>query len=231
MASRWTRHSSSGSSGAIFDDRSIASTASWEEPPPLDDSCVKYILSVMVLFMRQTASSDIPLMVATRSADTSFRDFEDNVNLKVAAKSIPPPPASLSALRNRPSANSVSSAKMSIKSTSHIAAANTQYENTHMSMVTSSLAVNDQIAKYVGRIIFHVSASNWRVVFDRLSTKITSIATHPEPNNPDSVDLQFMSHSVLDRGRLVILLNRACSIQGFYYYCCSTINRTFFIAA
>lgn len=222
MASRWIRHSSS---NFPVDDQSsnsglgqwtppvpsITSTSSWEEPPPLDESCIKYILSVMVLFMRQTASSDVPLMVATRSIDISFRDFEDRANIRVAAIAVPPPPLPPSAeasLRSRPSANSVSSGKMSIKSTSHIAAANAEYESTHMTLVNSSLVVNDLIAKYVGRIIFHLSASNWKVVFERLSAKISSIAAHPE-HKPDSIDLQFMSHSVMDRTRLVVLLNRA----------------------
>jgi hypothetical protein len=199
---------------------SITSTSSsWEEPPPLDESCIKYILSVMVLFIRQTASSDVPLMVTTRSTDTSFRDFEDRVNIKVASVSVPPSPLPLSAeasLRNRPSANSVSSGKMSIKSISHIAAANAEYENTHMTLVNSSLVINDLIAKYVGRIIFHLSASNWKVVVERLSTKISFIAAHPELS-PDAIDLQFMSHSVMDRTRLVALLNRARFFLSFQY--------------
>jgi neurofibromin 1 len=97
---------------------------------------------------------------------------------------------------------------VSIKSTTHIAATNAAYEKTHMSLVKSSLSVNNLIAKYVGRIIFHISASNWNMVFERLSTKIAYLATHPD-GNPDAVDLQLMSHSVLDRLRLVLLLNRA----------------------
>jgi hypothetical protein len=229
MASRWTRHSSSsGSSENTVDDLSSTfpipgmgtpTTYSWEEPPPLDDSCIKYILSVMVLFMRQTASSDVPLMVATRSTDTAFRDFEDRVNIKFATRPVSPPLlplASEPSLRNRPSTSSFLSPKISIKSTSHshIAAISTEYERTHMSLVNSSLAINDLIAKYVGRIIFHISASNWKVVFERLSTKINFIATHPEINS-DSVDLQLMSHSVLDRARLVTLLNRACFMIFF----------------
>ena len=204
-------------SADTIDDRSsnsdsVQMPSSWEEPPPLDDACVKYILSVMVLFMRQTAKSDVPLMVATRSTDTSFRDFEDRVNIKVAANSVPHQPLLLSpqaaSLRNRPSANSVLSGKISIKSISHIAATSSKYENSHVSLINSSLAVNDLIAKYVGRIIYHISASNWNVVFERLSTKISLVATNPE-HNPDFIDLQLMSHSVLDRTRLVILLNRA----------------------
>ena len=143
-------------------------------------------------------------MLQTRSSDVSFRDFEDTVNIAAAR---PPPPPDEVPLRNKPSCNSVRSGHVGIKSTTHIAATNTSYEKTHMSLVKSSLSVNNLIAKYVGRIIFHISASNWNVVFERLSTKIAFLATHPE-GNPDAVDLQLMSHSVLDRQRLVLLLNR-----------------------
>ncbi|KAJ3504772.1 hypothetical protein NLJ89_g7765 [Agrocybe chaxingu] len=187
-----------------------SSNSSWQEPPPLDDSCVKYILSVMVLFMRQTSSADVPLMLQTRSTDISFRDFEDNISMASAEPSQQTPPQD-PPLRTQPSSNSVKSAKVSIKSTMHISATNTAYEKTHMSLVKSSLSVNNLIAKYVGRIIFHISASNWNVVFDRLSTKISFLATHPEAN-PDIVDLQLMSHSLLDRHRLVLLLNQLSSL-------------------
>ena len=216
MASRWTPQSSPHDSGQ-------RTPSSWGEPPPLDDSCIKYILSVMVLFMHQTANSHIPLMVATRSTDISFRDFEDRVNINVAVKSVLPPTLP-PLLRNRASTSSISSAKMSIKSMSHIPAATSEYESTHMSLASSSLAVNDLIAKYVGRIIFHLSASNWKVVFERLSTKISFIAAHPEIS-PDAVDLQLMSHSVMDRTRLVVLLNRASSFNPFYCYL--TIGQNF----
>ena len=230
MASRWTRHSSNSSidgrssnsgSGQRTPKVSSASSSSWDEPPSLDESCIKYILSVMVLFIRQTASSDVPLMLATRSTDISFRDFDDRVNIKfpVSAISVLPPPLPLPAEtspRSRPSASSISSAKINIKSISHISAANAEYENTHMSLVNSSIVVNDLIAKYVGRIIFHLSASNWKVVFERFSDKINFIATNPELT-PDSIDLQFMSHCVMDRTRLVVLLNRA-SFYILYIY-------------
>lgn len=228
MGSRWTRQPpSSDSFTDVADDRSTSPNScaesstiySWGEPPPLDDSCIKYILSVMILLMRQTDNSDVPLMVTMRSTDTSFRDIEDKINIKVAARSVPPPSLphdSEPSLRNRSSASSFLSAKISVKSISHshIAAVSTEYERTHMSLVNSSLALNSLIAKYVGRIIFHISASNWKIVFDRLSKKINTIASHIEPN-PDFIDLQLMSHAVLDRARLVLLLNRACSIAIF----------------
>ncbi|PPR04649.1 hypothetical protein CVT24_011867 [Panaeolus cyanescens] len=231
MASRWSKNpqSSSQTTTSMSDNRypdspgagknsrsapSIHSTTSsaWQEPPPLDDACVKYVLSVMVLFMRQTSSSELPLMLQTRSTDISFRDFEDNVNLPASEPSpSQPPPPQEAHLRSQPSSNSFKSSKMSIKSTLHIAATNTAYEKTHMSLVKSSLSVNNLIAKHVGRIIFHISASNWNIVLDRLSTKIGFLAKHPEVA-PDIVDLQLMSHSVLDRHRLVLLLNQLSSL-------------------
>jgi ABC-type iron transport system FetAB ATPase subunit len=67
--------------------------------------------------------------------------------------------------------------------------------------------VSSLIAKDVGRAVFHISASNWSVVHDRLSGKISYLAAHPELQ-PDTVDLQLMAHSLVNRVRLVNLLNR-----------------------
>ena len=94
-----------------------------------------------------------------------------------------------------------------------IAANNINYEKTHMSLIKSSLSVNNVIAKYVGRVIFHISASNWSVVYDRLSGKISHLAAHPE-SAPDTVDLQLMAYSLLDRNRLVSILTREFLCHG-----------------
>lgn len=179
----------------------------WLEPPPLDDSCVKYILSVMALFMRQTSFTEVPLMLQTRSTDTSFRDYEDEIV-------VTPPPQEHAEettmdprLRTQPSTTSVRSSKVYVKASVRIAANNINYEKTHMSLIKSSLSVNNLIAKYVGRIIFHISASNWSVVYDRLSSKISHLAAHPD-SAQDTVDLQLMAYSLLDRLRLVSVLTR-----------------------
>ncbi|TFK43927.1 hypothetical protein BDQ12DRAFT_702865 [Crucibulum laeve] len=191
------------------------------EPPPMEDNCAKYILSVMVLFLRQTASSEVPLMLSTRSTDITFRDFETldpaniagqavDVDASTADAGIPQKPSER-ILRPQPSSSSVRSGRLSINSTIHIPAASTAYERTHMSLVKSTLAVNRLIAKYAGRIIFHISASNWGVVFNRLRTKIRFIANNSQ-DNPDIVDLQLMAHSVFDRQRLVQLMNDLSSL-------------------
>src|ERR1700710_1321310 len=57
-------------------EHSSISPTTWVEPAALDDNCAKYILSVMVLFLRQTASPESPLMLSSRSSDITFRDFE-----------------------------------------------------------------------------------------------------------------------------------------------------------
>ncbi|TFK62722.1 hypothetical protein BDN72DRAFT_964371 [Pluteus cervinus] len=189
----------------------------WTEPPPMDDNCAKYILSVMVLFLRQTASPESPLMLSSPSSDITFRDFGTNdlpapthdtrPDIRTNGHSERQGPG----LRNQPSSGSVKSGKMSVNSAVHNPAANAKYERTHMSMVKSSLSVNALIAKFAGRIIFHISASNWSVVFHRLRNKIHFLAGHPE-ENPDTVDLKLMAHSALDRQRLVQVLNELSSL-------------------
>lgn len=169
----------------------------------------------MVLFLRQTASADVPLMLALRSTDLSFRDFEsiDNINIWMQEAADPDLQTTPEApLRAQPSSASVRSIQTSIHSAIRIPATNTAYEKTHMSFLKSSLSVNGLIAKFAGRIIFHISASNWAVVFSRLRTKIRHLGSSPE-DNPDTVDLQLMTHGALDRQRLINLLNGSLSFE------------------
>jgi len=198
MASRWSRDP------LTKDDDS---DSFWQEPPPLDDSCVKYILSVMVLFLRQTSLPESPLVSQTQLTEGAFRHLQEVIEIS----SEPPEehqyaPGEIP-LRNRFSSSSIKSERVHIRASIPIVATNTNYEKSHLSFVKSSLSVNSVIAKFVGRIIFHISASNWNVVHDRLSSKISYLAAHPDAP-PDTVDLQLMAHSVMDRVRLVGLLNR-----------------------
>jgi hypothetical protein len=61
------------------------------------------------------------------------------------------------------------------------------------------------IAKYTGRIIFHVSASNWPTVFTRIRNKIHHLASTAEEVH-DVVDIRLIAHSALDRTKLVMIL-------------------------
>ena len=55
----------------------LASLSPWIEPPPLDDNCAKYILSVMVVFLRQAAPPQQRLMSAANlDFNASYHDLE-----------------------------------------------------------------------------------------------------------------------------------------------------------
>lgn len=185
-----------------------------QDPQPLDDICAKYVLSVMVLYFRQTSPPECPLMLPGRFSDISFRDFDVVTDSPdgLDDPTTPMPPSELlgsqvSALRTQASSNSVKSGKNSVTtSTIQIPPTRMMYEKTHVSLVRSALPVNDLITKYTGRIIFHLSASNWNTVYQRLRHKIHFLAGN-NPENPDITDLQLMAHLALDKQRLVQLLN------------------------
>ncbi|TFK24729.1 hypothetical protein FA15DRAFT_406917 [Coprinopsis marcescibilis] len=203
---------------------SVRST--WSEPPPLDDSGAKYILSVMVLFLRQTTTFDVPLMLATSSTDLTFRDFElvDTMNVTmtpeiqemIEAEAASAAAAAAAAngepsLKSQRSTTSVMSGKGSIFSSMHFGPGARTYEKTHISLIKSPAAVSNLIARYAGRIVFHISAANWGVVLHRLRSKIRFLGSHPD-DGPDAVDLQLMASSILDRQRLVNILNDLSSL-------------------
>ncbi|KAG5638079.1 hypothetical protein H0H81_001929 [Sphagnurus paluster] len=182
-----------------------------KEPLPLDDNCARYVLSVMVLLMRQTSLSDNPLMLPTRFSDLNFRDYESNyIATAEPTENVPSHPPE-GHTRTQSSANSVRSGKVSLNSTIQVSATKTTYEKTHMSLVNNTVPVNELIAQYAGRIVFQISASNWTVVYLRLRTKIHFLASNAA-DNPDVTDLQLMAHSALDRQRLVSLLNELSSL-------------------
>lgn len=204
--------------------------ATWQEPPPLDDSCAKYILSVMILFMRQTGVPEPPLMVQMRSTDMAFRDGQDPEYVPPTPVVSPPqhtpsvssassvssgPPTPTASNGSTPTLNtdqdkssrpgsSVRPARVSIAATTPIEAANTTYERTHVSLAGMNGTVNVMISKFVSRVIFNISASNWNVVYERLLAKIAQLGNTEVVG--DFIDLELMAHSVLDRNRLVLLL-------------------------
>jgi hypothetical protein len=237
MASRWSQYPRPNSRashdvgsapdsprpGAAASGRSrqeyISTPPPWSEPPPLDDNCAKYILSVMVMFLRQTSPDGPPLLPANRGMDANFRDFENHIGFpkkeeepqsQSRSNISTPDPVVQPELRPRPSSTSITSTTMSvggisIASVIPIKSGNTVYEKTHISQIQSQYALHELIAKFAGRIIFHISATNWKVVFYRLRTKIHFLASQSD-ETPDTIDLQVLGYCVLDRSRLTQIL-------------------------
>jgi hypothetical protein len=223
---------SSSKRGRIVSDRS-STPVQWSEPPPLDESCAKYVLSVMVLFLRQTATEPPLVRGSTLFSDVSFRDYEnskavmaasaidiqmasntndtDDTEEELTSKATRRPSSRVleRELRAKVSSNSVRSGSGRMSATTGSSTIFPGhafiYENTHMSSVKSRQILNTHIAKFAGRVIFSISASNWRAVFSRLSNKIRQLALHEE--NFDAVDLHTLGHCLLDRQRLMQVLN------------------------
>jgi hypothetical protein len=197
------------------------------EPSPLDDNCARYILSVMILYLRQTASPETRLMSSSiLSLDSSFYDFE-SVDVPSSAPTLdnlytrdPSPSPNLGppkpALQPKNSVDSVNSGSTTSTASIPMAAGSFTYTKTHMSLVKSSLSMNTHIGKFAGRIVYHLSASNWSVVFHRIRTKVHMLSSTSE-DNPDTVDLQLMIYSVMDRGRLIQVLQGTHSGVGCMY--------------
>jgi len=82
---------------------------------------------------------------------------------------------------------------------------NIRLEKTPKVLARSHFSLNALILKFAGRIVYHLSASNWTVVLQRIRQKIRFLANSVD-DNPDIVDLSLMKHSSLDRTRLVQIL-------------------------
>ncbi|KAJ7668141.1 hypothetical protein B0H17DRAFT_990194 [Mycena rosella] len=225
MASRWSHAHRPGSRAGTdsplpqrtphaSDQQSATSAQS--ELPSLDDNCAKYILSVMMLYLRQTHNPENPLMLVDQTTDLAFTDFELFDSLPSALGQIDDLLKWRSGkdYRERPSQGqgSLHSAAVSLPTN----ATNTQYEFTVQSAMKSPHALNTLLAQFAGRVIFHMSASNWPVVFNRLRAKLHYLAggdLDRARQTPDLVDLQLLSHSALNRERLVMVLQELSALM------------------
>ena len=238
MASRWNRYtddtrtaSQSNSSSATLPVSPVATSRSsmksrhpsseplslLTEPQPLDEHCAKYILSLMVVFLRQTAPPEGRLMSsANLSFEATFHDFEtiDNVDAPLTSPQYVAENLGLedetqfqesSSRPSNLSSPSVNGSQTTQVTVTPMAQHNTKLEMTPKVLARSHFSLNALILKFAGRIVYHLSASNWSVVLGRIRNKIRFLANSPD-DSPDIVDLNLMKHSSLDRTRLVQIL-------------------------
>ncbi|KAF7329572.1 Ras-GAP domain-containing protein [Mycena kentingensis (nom. inval.)] len=192
-----------------FDQRSAASGAS--ETPPLDDNCAKYVLSVMVLYLRQTQSSDgLALMMDDASADLKFDDYELGPPELADAEKEKDGERDGGHLRSRASVGSLRSMASSAGLASGLASI--KFEPTKRSALRSPHLLNAVLAKFTGRVVYQLSVSNWPVVFNRLRSKLHYLAGDAKQTVPDLVDLQLLAHSSLNRDRLISVLQELAGL-------------------
>ncbi|KAJ7055100.1 hypothetical protein C8F01DRAFT_470816 [Mycena amicta] len=180
--------------------------------PPLDDNCAKYILSVMVLYMRQTHNSEPSLMIEDQTTDLLFDDFE------LGPGEIPfiyDPEEETGTLRSRTSVSSLRSVTASsLNSSGPSNVGGFTYERTKRSVLISPHRINALLAKFSGRVVFQLSASNWSVVFARLRAKLHHLAgvDMDRKQSPDLMDLQLLGHIALNKEHLINVLQELAAL-------------------
>ncbi|KAG8981934.1 Ras GTPase activating protein ira2 [Tulasnella sp. 425] len=209
----------------------------WIEPPRLEDPVAKYALSVMVLFLRQTASvSDRP-KTSGHMHSVSFPDFQPPEMASPLPPSIRYQPSSAftsfpqTHISNRASSNSLRfnngpmrsrpvMAKKSPHATTSITGSDqgiadlpsrALMPSTPLTVSSSASSINWIISKYAGKIVFHLSSSNWAVVFAKIRNKIHHLAQTNE-ETPDMVDMKLVACSALDRTKLVQVMQELSSL-------------------
>ncbi|KIK64870.1 hypothetical protein GYMLUDRAFT_83217 [Collybiopsis luxurians FD-317 M1] len=216
------RPSSRASTIRPTDDRSTVNSLApteklcWSDSPPLDEASAKYLLLVMILHLRQTAVSDPPLISPlSRFGDVSFRDYDaEDIASKATVSAYIHEATGFSVYGDHSRPPSVAPSifgNQTINSYVLLSGNDSVYEKTPSSYINSAQSLTQQIQKYAGRIISYISASNWKIVFQRLQSRIP-ILLMPSNKSPDFSDLWLLEHSVLDRRRLLQILNELSSL-------------------
>ena len=195
----------------------LTSAAPWIEPPPLDDSCAKYILHVMAMFLRDAAPPNQRLMSAANiNFNASYHDLESIESIEVTTSldifhtgpTVPPSIGSYYSKADKsklPSFMRHGETVPRMITTGQFPQHSVAYERTSAVSCGSISAMNSLIAKFAGRIVYHLSASNWPVVFQRIKNKIHALASTSDEDF-DIMDVKLMQHCSLDRARLIQLL-------------------------
>lgn len=138
-------------------------------------------------------------MMANRSADIAFRDYECDLQ---GSSTLTDP------LYGAGDQTSVESSRDFKDPMLDLPIINANYEKTNLSLTKLPTSLVHLVAEYAGRIVFHVSASNWDLVLDRIREKIRH-----EDENTDLLPIQLLAHSALNRQRLVQVLNGIVSVH------------------
>ncbi|EIN11059.1 hypothetical protein PUNSTDRAFT_51619 [Punctularia strigosozonata HHB-11173 SS5] len=183
-------------------------------PTPLDDNCAKYILMVMVLFLRQAAppadSTQISRMARLASQlDYSTCKLRDGANPWSDTWERPEPYTR--SIRPQPSFMSAASKSTNTDTRMQFVMRPVEFEKTPRVLLRSLSALNHLVGNTAGLIVHYLSTSNWPVVFTRIRNKIHYLASANE-DDPDIVDLELVAHAALDRVRLIQILQETSSL-------------------
>lgn len=196
------------------------------EAPPLDEKCARWLVSVMILLLRQAAPrDDRTKMYDNLSPDASLYGFE-SLNTEAGLRhesdvlwlpssdndfSSAPTAAGGHWPHKTPSLTSVSS---TASSPIPLARSMLGFQHTPRTLTMASLPLYSLITEWAGNIVYLLSAANWNAVFGKIRGKIHSLARASQEDSQDYTDLQLMQHCALDRSRLVVILQGKVPATG-----------------
>lgn len=192
--------------------------SAWVDPPPLDEKVARYAMSVMVVFIKQTGSwGDRPKASGHIHSDTLY-DYETVENPMASPSSAMKSSFPVSDTLERKLGISASRRTASISALTPSYGPAYPFANTgkvvtfNSPMLASTVAsVNALISKYINKIIYYISASNWPVVFARIRQKIHHFASGSEELQ-DNTDMKLLSYCAMDQMRLVQLFQELSSL-------------------
>jgi hypothetical protein len=212
LTRRWVNHRDE--VAAARDDVPPRSHISWVDPPPLEEPVARYILSVMMLILRQTYTPVRPIHALGHTRTGSFPNFQA-IDMRGAKETTGAMYNTLYPLTPRRfPRNTVPSGpdrpmmigESSIPPSAFVISA------TSFHITESPATILWLIHQFAGRVIFHLSASNWPVVSTKIRQKIHQFANGSD-DRLDVMDIQLMAHSAMDRNKLLVILHGELSIQ------------------
>ena len=220
---------------ATFRDR-LTNGPLWLDAPPLDENCARWLVSVMILLLRQAAPRDDRTKAYNNlGPDATLYTFEsvdteDDMKISggmpfpsnlhengVSGESSPAPGVSTHLVRKSPSLNSVSS---SGSAPIPLPRSALDFQPTPRTLLTSSHPLYSLITEWAGKIVYLLSAANWGVVLHRIRTKIRQLSqSNPSDDAQDYTDLHLLHYCAVDRGRLVhVMQGRQDTFNEIFYH-------------
>ena len=193
---------------------------SWCEPPLLDENVAKYTLSVVSLYVKQTSAwGDQPKASGHIHSDPFYDSFEgaEKCGPSTSAPFVLPIrhiPLSFRKAVHRGAGPSNGPHHPPPLVTSTTTASTHELLGINTPLLGSSAAsVNALLSKYVHKLHFRVSASNWSAIFSCIRFRIHHFAKGVEDSGPDTnIDMKLLQYCALDRARLVQVFQELSSL-------------------
>ena len=184
------------------------------EALPLDENCARWLVSVVILLLRQAAPRDDRTKVYDcLSSDANLYGFE-SINSEDGLRHVDdmpwilPSDTDVSSGSEQVAHKTPSMASVSSNASAPIPLARSAlgFQRTPRTLTMSSLPLYSLITEWTGNVVYLLSAANWSVVLSKIRSKIHSLARASQEDSQDYTDLQLMQHCALDRIRLVLIL-------------------------